>query len=1108
VAIHPLDTNIIYVTSPGGGVWKTTNAGNTWTPLTDRNGAWMNMFSVAVDPRNTNIVYAGSNAAQLIKSTDGGATWSSVGRFMSGIVYKILIHPTNSSIIYAAAQNGIFRSTDAGINWTKTYSNSTEDIEFKPGDPSVMYASGPFSPSFARSTDGGLTWTALTATEGITHAARALIGVSPADPNRVYVVQAFGNEFGRMYVSNNSGASFTVSVSGSASGCTNFFGYETTGCGTGGQAGYDMAICVNPANANEVYIGGIIVFRSTDGAKTFTAQTAWSYPNSIGYNHADVHALEWMGKSIYSGTDGGIYISTDRGDNWKDLSKGLGIRQFYRIANAKTNSQVFTGGAQDNGSSLFKNGTWYDWLGADGMDGVISPFDENLVWGTSQNGTIYRSTNGGASYSTLPKPANGEWVTPLDYNEKNKTLYGGWTGVFSSTDNGSTWTKISGNAITTTLTTLAVAPSDPSYIYASRSTTLHYTRDGGTNWATATLPSSINAIAVSPADPMKIWVACNSTANRVFVSVDGGITFTNISDNLPAIIARSLAVTRDESVYLGMNIGVYYRANGATGWTNITSNMPAASINDVLVHEDAGLVRIASYGRGVWEKPLEATSSVVTCGTPTNLTTSEITPSSGKLTWNGVSGANSYKLEYKATTATTWSVLAETLSTNTYTLNGLAAGTVYEWRVAANCDGSSSSQATAQFTTAAAVVVTCNAPTGLATSALTETSATLSWSSVSGALAYRIEYKMASGNTWLTAADNYANTSLTLNGLNAGATYDWRVATLCNGATSGYTAGQFQLVAPCQTPGTLSTTTLTENSATLSWTSVAGAASYTVEYKTTSGTTWTLLASATTTTNVNLSGLTASTQYDWRVRTNCSSSASSFAVASFTTASPVICADNFESNNSSKQSKSLSLGTTTNAKVGTATDEDWFRFSTGNTSSTNIRVTLSELPDDYDLYLYDKNIRLIGSSVNTGNSSETIVFNSSTTRTTYYVRVVGKSGRFNNNSCYALTPENSTMPWSPAPGVAYYSETQDEETAVFPNPVSTRVNLRFKSESDGEATLTLTNAAGVTIKASPIAVSKGMNQASLNVQDVKPGMYLMKVRNQQLNITKQVIVVH
>ncbi len=289
IAIHPSNESVIYVGSPGGGLWKSINAGANWQPLTDNNSTWMSIFALTIDPVDQNIVYAGtSGSAGLLKSTNAGATWANAGSGPSGTIRKILIHPTTTNIVFAAATNGIWRSTNAGTSWTQVHSGSKEDIEFKPDNLNIMYASGN---DVYRSTDNGVTWTQAGVAEGITNTGRTLVAVSPANPNYVYAVQASGSLFGRMYKSTDAGLTFTTTVVGNPASGTNYFGYETTGTGTGGQATYDMAMDVSPTNASEVYIAGIICWKSVNEGTSFTAITAWSLPNSIGYNHADVHGL-------------------------------------------------------------------------------------------------------------------------------------------------------------------------------------------------------------------------------------------------------------------------------------------------------------------------------------------------------------------------------------------------------------------------------------------------------------------------------------------------------------------------------------------------------------------------------------------------------------------------------------------------------------------------------------------------------------------------------------------------------------------------------------------------------------------------------------------------
>jgi hypothetical protein len=635
MAIHPSNENTIFVGSPGGGIWKTTNAGGTWTPLIDNvNSSWMSVMALTIDPNNQNIIYGTlSGSSGVIKSLDGGNTWTLTGTGPGNVNRsKILIHPSNSNIVFVTAGNGIWRSSNAGTSWTQVHTVSTEDIEFKPNDVNTMYASGNTA---WRSTNNGVTWTQITAAQGITNTGRTLVAVTPSNPDVVYVCQANGSEFGRLYKSTDAGLSFITTVVGSPAAGTNYFGYDTNGQGTGGQATYDMALDVAPTNANDVYIAGIICWKSINGGTSFFPQTAWSLPNGIGYNHADVHGLFWINSTLYSISDGGIFKSTNAGDDWTDISVGLGIRQFYRFANSQTNANVITGGAQDNGSAARQaGGNWVDWLGADGMEGLVSPTNHLKLWGTSQNGSIYRSLNGGNSYSGLPKPSNGQWVTPLWIHPTNEDIvYGGWTGVYKSTTGGTAWTNISGGTITTTLADLAVSTSNPNYIYASNGSTLYVTTDDGATWATRSAPASINDICIDPTDPNKIWVALSSSTNRVMVSTDAGTTFTNVSNGLPPFSARSIVVDNNtpRGMYVGMNIGVYYKAEPDANWTNFSDNLPLVAINELELQHADGKIRVATYGRGVWESPVanipppsgftfnSPPPTVATCPTPSTM---------------------------------------------------------------------------------------------------------------------------------------------------------------------------------------------------------------------------------------------------------------------------------------------------------------------------------------------------------------------------------------------------------------------------------------------------------------------------------------------------------
>lgn len=597
VAVNPTNTNIIYVSSPGGGIWKTTNGGTTWIPLVDNNSAYMSVYNLCIDPSNTNTIYAALMGGGVIKSTNAGVTWSNTGAGPSN-TKKVIVHPTNSNIVLATSDIGIHRSTNGGTSWTHVFNAvSKEDIEFKPGDPSIVYASGQ---DYDRSADGGVTWSYITS--GITNTGRTLIGVSPNNPSVVYMVQASGSAFGRLYKSTDSGLNFSTTVVGSTATNTNYFGYG--GNLAGGQADYDMAIAVNPSNVDDLSIAGIIVWRSTNGGTSFTQQTAWYYPNDVGYNHADVHALEYIGTTLYSGSDGGIYKTTYAAPNtWTDLSTGLGIRQLYRIANSPSQAVVMAGGAQDNGTVARQvGGNFVDWLGADGMDVVIDPNNHLHMIGTSQYGDIYKTTNGGNSYSGLTRPIAANWITPLAWHPTNSNIvYGGWNAVYKSTNGGSTWTAIS--PITGNLDELAVAPSNDQYIYASIGTTLYRTANGGTTWNTYTASSTITDIAVKYNDPTKVWITTASASEPVLLSTNAGATFTNISAGLPTIAGRSIVVDDfpSEGIYVGMNIGVYYKNIANPTWVLYGTGLPQVAVNEVELSKIGGKLRVGTYGRGFWE---------------------------------------------------------------------------------------------------------------------------------------------------------------------------------------------------------------------------------------------------------------------------------------------------------------------------------------------------------------------------------------------------------------------------------------------------------------------------------------------------------------------------
>ena len=398
----------------------------------------------------------------------------------------------------------------------------------------------------------------------------------------------------------------------------------------------------------------------------------------------------------------------------------------------------------------------------------------------------------------------------------------------------------------------------------------------------------------------------------------------------------------------------------------------------------------------------------------------------------------------------------------------------------------------------------CITPSGLNATNLTTNSATLGWSGVSGSVSYDVDYKPSNTYYWTNAATAAASTSVNLSGLNSLVTYEWRVRARCSSSSSTYRVGQFTtLINTCNSPAGLTTSNITSVSATLNWDAVAEAVNYNVEYKPSVSASWITAVMGTTSLSYNLSGLSASTAYDWRVSADCSN----YTQASFTTAP--ICNDVYETNNTSSQAKTISLGSTISAGITSANDVDWFKVTTPNNSNTNLDVRLSNLIADYDLYVYNKSLKLVGSSINSGTSNEVVIYNSNARKATYYIMVLGKGGASNTSQCYNLV---ANVFGSGGRTASHASAPANEVTEglnkqfLYPNPASEFVYLNFNSATEGVVNIQIVNSIGQLVKQYPVNAIKGHNQFKIQVADIRPGMYILRINKGDLNLTRKFVI--
>lgn len=622
ITFHPTIPTTYWVGAPAGGLWKTTNDGASWSTTTDFLSV-IGCSDLAIDPTNTNIMYLATGdgdagdtyAIGVLKSTDGGNTWAATGLNwgvnLQRTIRRLIINPTNPQILIAATSAGIWRTTDGGTNWTQVSSINAYDVEFKPTNPNIVYAGGGATAttvSFYRSTNGGTSFTAISNGIPTTGCTRLAIDVTAADTNYVYVLRSnttYG--FGGLYRSVAGGTVFTV-MSTTPDLIANSCAGTTAG---NGQGWYDLALGVSPLNKDEVMVGGVNHWRSVNGGSTWTNIGCW---NSTGLNpsyvHADVHEIQYSSTgTIYTCNDGGIYKFN--GTTWTDLSNPRNIAQQYRIGLSGTTANYFITGHQDNGSNIF-NGTTYDARQCgDGMDCFIDRTNNNNVFCSGPQGNFYLSTNGGLTWSaaTGGQAGTAGWVAPWKQDPVTANiLYAGRSQMYKSTNLGANWTALAATGGAGTIVEFAIAPSNNQVLYVIQGTGVYVTTNGGTSWTnvTAGITGSPTWVCIDPTDANNAWVTVSgySAGNKVFMTTNGGTTWTNVSLNLPNLPVNCIMYEpgTTDRVYVGLDVGVYYKDNSMASWTAYNAGLPNVPISDLeMSPATPGKIFAATYGRGVWK---------------------------------------------------------------------------------------------------------------------------------------------------------------------------------------------------------------------------------------------------------------------------------------------------------------------------------------------------------------------------------------------------------------------------------------------------------------------------------------------------------------------------
>jgi hypothetical protein len=644
IAFHPTNSNILFVGTPSGGLWRVTlNAsltGATYTCISD-NLPTMGISGIAVSPTNGNVIYVltgdgdsnvpgffifnsgySPSCQGVYRTTNGGETWQKMADFpeASGTYtgHKLTISNTNGNYLFAATSVGLYRTTDGAASWQRVRTGQHRDIEFKPGSDSVIYAST--NNSVLYSTQGGRenTWFTSTFSHSVATGGRIELAVrrtsSNTSSNVVYALVGGSNvtdsTFRGIFQSTNSGVSFTRQTN-----TPNILTVSMNGKGTVNQSTYDLCIAVNPANANNIITGGIIIWRSTNGGVTMVNSSSDREGNGAAnqYVHPDIHdvAFSPYNNALFAGHDGGLSISTDNGVSWTDISNGLAASQFYHFKMHDSNGDGYgnglymIAGAQDNGIKYRNNtGAFRHVACCDGYDGIISGKDPSRIY-YNFNDRFYNSVNGGVTIGYL---FDVSFFSPSAYDYNNPdTMYVGGSSLTRTFDAFSNRTTINTNDFRRILST---SPTNSARLYGSSGLGVYVSEDrGDTRKSLHTLPNyptgspGITDVKPLPTNSNEVFVTFGGYIDGVKVlritnAFSNNATVFNISGNLPNVAVFCVCPT-SEGIYVGTDIGVFVRPSGQTNWLPFYNGLPISPVTDIWANENGNLYA-STFGRGIW----------------------------------------------------------------------------------------------------------------------------------------------------------------------------------------------------------------------------------------------------------------------------------------------------------------------------------------------------------------------------------------------------------------------------------------------------------------------------------------------------------------------------
>jgi photosystem II stability/assembly factor-like uncharacterized protein len=655
LAVHPSNENIIYAGFSNGGLWKTVNGGANWTPLFD-DKAWLSIGDIVLDPKKPETIYVATGDPNisfypmlgdgLYRSTDGGNSFTRIGLEEHRVLTRVVLHPTNPDIIFAASmglpfernqQRGLYRSNDGGKTWQQVLFISEQagitDLVIDPFDSNVLYAAGwdrirsnresiitgP-SARVYKSTDGGNTWSVIQNGLPQQDLGRIALAISQTTPGTVYVrYVGINSQLQAIFKSTNAGASWQL---------ININGLNTA---LGGFGWYFGKLKLNPRNDNELYLLGVSLYRRNP------ADGSWKIANTPDV-HVDMHDLQITSSgNMYLATDGGIYKSTDSGFTWQDI-ENIPTTQFYRVAYNPHKPNIYYGGAQDNGT-ISGNATspdsWQRIYGGDGFLPVFHPKDSAMFFVETQNGGIAVTTDGGKKFDNATKGIEQSdrrnWDMPylLSYHDPN-VMYTGTFRVYRSPSSAApSFAPISQDMTDGlvfherhhNITSICESPFKKGLLYVGTSDgNVWRTEDDGANWSkiSSKLPDRyVTSVKASPAFADVLYVTHsgyrdNESIPRFHRSRDRGAAWEDISKGLPNMAINDVLIlpnTKDSVLFVATDAGIYASNDTGKNWQRLGSNMPFVPCFHLAINPVERTLMVGTFARSMMTYPLQQFST-------------------------------------------------------------------------------------------------------------------------------------------------------------------------------------------------------------------------------------------------------------------------------------------------------------------------------------------------------------------------------------------------------------------------------------------------------------------------------------------------------------------